>query len=148
MDVTTISRLRCAIPSAALVTLLLVLAAAAPGATAADNAWTATLTVSGKLDAGQADVSRVLSFGIDTVTTSDFDDGFDVASPPAAPSPNPTIYLLNTAHTNTRLQQLTSDFRAFEPTDAEEQVWSLFVNNLAPVDWTITWDISAVTTFW
>ncbi|MEO2003866.1 MAG: Ig-like domain-containing protein, partial [Candidatus Poribacteria bacterium] len=147
MDV-TISRLRCAIPSGALVTLLLVLAAAAPTATAADNAWTATLTVSGKLDAGQADVSRVLSFGIDTVTTSDFDDGFDVASPPAAPSPNPTIYLLNTAHTNTRLQQPTSDFRAFEPADAEEQVWSLFVNNLAPVDWTITWDISAVTTFW
>ena len=138
---------RRAIPSVVSVTLLILLAVA-PSARGADNAWTATITVSGKLDPAQADVSRVLSFGVDPVTTSDFDDGFDVASPPAAPSPNPTIYLLNTAHTNTRLQQLTSDFRAFEPTGAEEQVWSLYVSNLAPAAWTITWDISAVTAFW
>ena len=129
-------------------TLVALLVAIAPVASAADNAWTATLTVSGKLDAAQADVSRVLSFGVDTAATSDYDEGFDVASPPAPPSPNPTIYLLNASHTNTRLQQLVSDIRLAEPVGAEEQVWSLYVNNRAPEAWTIAWDIAAVTTHW
>ncbi len=122
--------------------------AVAPSAWTADDDWTATLTLTGALTTGGADVSRALTFGVSPSGTSDFDDGLDVASPPAAPSPNPTIYLENTAHTNTHLQQLVTDLRAFEPTGVEEQVWSLYVDNLAPEAWTIAWDISAVTTYW
>ncbi|MBT3265721.1 hypothetical protein HN371_01135 [Candidatus Poribacteria bacterium] len=131
--------------SAALLALLL---AAVPGAWGADDAWTASITVSGKLDAAQPDVSRVLTVGVDTAATADYDEGLDVASPPAPPSPNPTVYLLNSNHTNTRLQQLVSDIRLAEPVGAEEQVWSLYVNNRAPETWTIAWDVSAVTAFW
>lgn len=120
----------------------------APIGRAADDDWTATFTLSGPLTTGGADVARSLSFGISPSGTADFDDGLDVASPPAAPSPNPTMYLENTAHTNARLQQLVTDYRAFEPTGVEEQVWSLYVSNLAPEAWTITWDISAVTVYW